>query len=188
MALKDYLNIFREDAIARRYFVMNSFDGCLTVMGIIMAFFMTGSNDPSNIIISTIGAAVAVGVSGLWGTYAIEKAERMRSIADLEKHMMRSLKGSRPRKKVSELSMALSVIAGLSPALVLVITVLPFIVLPMQQAYYLSFGIIAVTLLLLGIFVGRVGKENLLISGIKMLLAGLIVGLIVIGLEFINII
>jgi predicted membrane protein (TIGR00267 family) len=188
MSIKKYFEVFRKDAIARRYFVMNSFDGCLTVMGIVMAFFIAGSQDPSNVIVSTVGAAVAMGVSGLWGAYAIEKAERMRSIADLEKHMMRSLKESKLRKKVDELSIVLAVIDGLSPAIVSLIAILPFVLLPIQQAYIVSFGIIACTLFLLGIFVGRVAKENVVVGGIKMLIAGLVVGMIVLGLEFINII
>ena len=174
--------------MARRYFVMNSFDGCLTVMGIVMAFFIVGSDDPRSVIISTIGAAVAMGVSGLWGTYSIEKAERIRDIGDLEKHLMRSLKNSKQRKKVNELSIVLAIINGLSPVVVSLLIIIPFIFVSLPQAYYVSLGIIGVSLFMLGIFVGRIAKENIIISGIKMILAGFLVGFIVIALEFVNVI
>jgi predicted membrane protein (TIGR00267 family) len=167
--LKKYLNLVRKDSIARRYFVMNSFDGCLTVMGIV------------------IGAAVAMGVSGLWGAYSIEKAERIRDIRDLEKHLMRSLKNSKPRERVNELSMVLAIIDGLSPMIVSLLVITPFIFMSLPQAYYISLGMIGVTLFFLGIFVGKVAKENIVISGVKMILAGFLVGIIVIALEFVNV-
>ena len=81
---KEYIEIAKVGEIARRYFVLNAFDGALTVLGIIMGSYVVGVKDPRVVIGASFGACLAMGVSGFWGAYMAERAERKRALKDLE--------------------------------------------------------------------------------------------------------
>jgi hypothetical protein len=67
-----YSEISGVNEILRRYFVMNAFDGALTMLGIIMGAFLAGVIDPIVIIKAGMGAGLAMGISGAWGLYGRE--------------------------------------------------------------------------------------------------------------------
>ena len=77
--------------IARRYFVMNFFDGVLTVLGLVMgSFILYLDGQPPNklaVIAPAIATAVAIGISGISGGYLSERAERKRNIIEMHKAM-----------------------------------------------------------------------------------------------------
>ncbi|PIN99598.1 hypothetical protein COT72_05600 [archaeon CG10_big_fil_rev_8_21_14_0_10_43_11] len=81
------INAALYDPIARRYFVKNTFDGILTVIGILAGFWISGVKQPGIIILGCVGAAIAIAVAGLWGAYFTEKAERLKRFHDLEKEL-----------------------------------------------------------------------------------------------------
>ena len=91
MVFGDHFRILVEHEIVRRYVIINSFDGALTILGIIFAEFFTRIDDPRMVILPGLGAAVAMCVSGIWGAYSAERAEVKRSIRELEVHMMHDL-------------------------------------------------------------------------------------------------
>ncbi|MHA2277950.1 MAG: VIT1/CCC1 transporter family protein, partial [Candidatus Kariarchaeaceae archaeon] len=74
--LKLYFKITGGGEIARRYFVMNGFDGVLTVFGIILGAFLVGYESPKEIIVPGIGASFAIGISGFWIAFLTEQAEQ----------------------------------------------------------------------------------------------------------------
>jgi len=165
--------------IARRYFVLNGFDGILTVLGITVGSFSTNVTDPKVLITSSLGAAIALGVSGVSGAYITEKAERLKEFKELQKDMLSDLDGSVHKKNVTQRSIAISVVNGASPFLCALLSTVPYffaLVGPgtMQAAYYAS-GSVALTLLgLLGAFLGKISRENLFIYGLKMVGVGLL--------------
>ncbi|MHA1109727.1 MAG: VIT1/CCC1 transporter family protein [Promethearchaeota archaeon] len=77
--------------IARRYFVMNFFDGVLTVMGIVIGSFILflGGNAPTKleIIVPALATSIAIGISGITGGYLSERAERKRNIIEMHRAM-----------------------------------------------------------------------------------------------------
>ncbi|MBN2155430.1 MAG: VIT1/CCC1 transporter family protein [Candidatus Lokiarchaeota archaeon] len=78
--------------IARRYFVMNFFDGVLTVLGIVIGsfiLFLTTENAPNRpaIIIQALATSIAIGISGITGGFLSERAERKRNIIELRRAM-----------------------------------------------------------------------------------------------------
>lgn len=191
MDILRYLRIVRDEEIARRYFVMNSFDGALTILGIIVALFMSGERRASLIIISSLGAAVAMAISGIWGAYSIEKAERTNSLRELEKHLLRDLDETELERKLNITTILIALVDGLSPMLVSVILVSPFFLaqgglLSIQKAFYASIGLIVLVLFLLGLFVGHVAKEDGIRSGFSMLFAGIAVGAVVVLLKLLE--
>jgi VIT1/CCC1 family predicted Fe2+/Mn2+ transporter len=78
--------------IARRKFFNNAFDGALTCAGIVSGnfiIFLSGQHLSTRIIVITgFSTALAIGISGLWGAFLSEEAERKKKIDDLKKEMV----------------------------------------------------------------------------------------------------
>jgi predicted membrane protein (TIGR00267 family) len=79
--------------IARRKFFNNCFDGALTCAGIVSGIFFvflygSASNTPANVIVYGFSTALAIGISGLWGAFLSEEAERKKKMDDLKKEMV----------------------------------------------------------------------------------------------------
>ena len=183
----DYLKELRalkDEEIARRYFVVNSFDGALAILGVILAIYFSGKHDAALIIISSLGAAIAIAISGVWGAYSIERAERLRAMKELEKHLIADLQETDIEKKVNSTTLMVALIDGLSPLFAALIIITPYFatqagLLNIETAFYASIGLIALIIFLLGALVGHVAEEDRIKSGAKMLIAGIAVAAIV---------
>jgi predicted membrane protein (TIGR00267 family) len=183
MGLSDFLVILKESEIIRRYITINSFDGALTIFGIVFASFVAGIQNPSLIILPSMGATIAMGISGMWGAYAAESAEVKKSLNELEKHLLRDLNGTRRYRKGKITSFLVAVVDGLSPMVAALLIIMPFVmtsfgIIGITLAYYISFLIVALLLFSLGMFLGRIAKESVLKNGLKMLLAGVAISII----------
>jgi len=179
-----YIQVTNLSDIARRYFVMNGFDGSMTALGVILGAWAAGVQNPRIIVMTGLGACLAMGVSGFFGAYVTEKAERKRQLKILEESMLSNLEGSL-QQNASDFAPALTaLIDGLSPALTAVIALVPFIlsivdVLPMRDSYVISFAVTFATLFALGLYLGRVAKEKTWLYGLQMLAAGLAIAFLV---------
>ncbi|MBN2701409.1 MAG: hypothetical protein JXR29_08165, partial [Methylothermaceae bacterium] len=63
--LRLLLHITQAHKIARRYLVTNGFDGALTMLGLLMGFYISGGTPLPVIINACFGAAIALVMSGL---------------------------------------------------------------------------------------------------------------------------
>lgn len=90
---RTYARITKLWAIARRYFVNNFYDGMLTVLGILLGFFILIIKENqllvnSNLVILTgIGSSISMFISGISGSYLSEKAEQKKLKVELDKAM-----------------------------------------------------------------------------------------------------
>ena len=106
--IKAYAKITDFEAIARRYFVNNFYDGMLTVLGILLGFFILILKDgqltvDSHIVILTgFATSISMFMSGLSGSYISEKAEQKRLKAEIDKAMV-ILKQEQENEKVDTL-------------------------------------------------------------------------------------
>ncbi|OLS31371.1 MAG: hypothetical protein HeimAB125_16390 [Candidatus Heimdallarchaeota archaeon AB_125] len=183
--IKDFLSMTEGENILRRYFVMNGFDGALTALGIILgSFIVTVGSEPDlekiKILISTgIGASIAMGVSGFWIAYLTEKAERTKERKELEEKMVTDLNNTRITRANFWTSLVIAAVDGISPFIFSVLALLPiffvFVGLPVMAAYGISFGVILIEVIVLGVFLGAVSKENKLIYALKIIPAALLV-------------
>lgn len=192
MKLLEYFKILKEEDIARRYFVMNSFDGTLVVLGVVIAMYFAEINEARIVIISCLGAAIAMTVSGIWSAYAAERAERLKSLMELERHLLRDLNETKVSKEMERISLLIALVNGLSPLFVSFVLISPFVisqlgVLPLEFAFYSSMTLVLIVLFLIGVFVGMIGREDIMRSGFKMVLAGIVVGIIVYLLELLKV-
>lgn len=90
---KNYANMSNLGPIARRYFVMNAFDGVLTALGLIIGTFILFLRDPSgatqaDIVIPGLATTLAIGISGIMGAFLAETAERKKASLELKRAMV----------------------------------------------------------------------------------------------------
>lgn len=189
----NFFKIIKEEKIARRYFIMNSFDGILSVLGILFAAFFSSKFSSNLIIISGIGVGIAMFVSGIYGAYVTERAERKKDLIALEKHLIKKLDGTRIKKRQKALIFAIALIDGIAPLFNILVILFPFFlsranIIPFFYAFIFSFIITAIALFSLGFFLAKIAKENVLLNGLKAIVAGIAIGLIIFLFEKIKII
>lgn len=175
--LRTNLQISKGDEIARRYFVMNGFDGALTTLGIILGLYFVNQLNAKIIISAGIGAGFAMGVSGAWGAFMAERAERIRNQKELEKALFTELDNSVITRASTTAIVVVSIVDALSPVLTTVISLSPFFlsllgIIDIVFATGLAIIINLSTLFFLGLFLGKVSKSNILINGLLMVGAG----------------
>ncbi|RLE55199.1 MAG: hypothetical protein DRJ30_04125 [Candidatus Methanomethylicota archaeon] len=185
---KHYLKISGIGEIARRYFIMNAFDGAVTMLGILIGAYVGGAVSPKIILSAGLGAGIAMGVSGFFGAYLAEEAERSRRIRSLEKALHIDLDDTLIGRAATFAAVMAALIDALSPMLAALISISPFIlsfmgILDPWLSYMISIGLILTLLLILGIFLGKVSGENTLYYALATTSAGLVTGLIGIFLQ-----
>ena len=91
---RKYSELSNLGIIVRRKFFNNAFDGALTCAGIVSGSFIIFLSNPAQILSSAIiiitgfSTAAAIGISGLWGAFLSEDAERKKKMIDLKKEMV----------------------------------------------------------------------------------------------------
>src|SRR5210317_1229637 len=88
------LRITSSSDILRRYFVVNGFDGALTMLGLIIGFLFSEADNLDVLLKVCLGAAIALGMSGISSAYVSEVAERRRLLGKLEEAMITDLQDS----------------------------------------------------------------------------------------------
>lgn len=171
-----YNDIANVSEIARRYFAMNAFDGVLTIIGMLMGNMSAGISNANIVVTTGLSTCVAMGISGLWGSYLTESAERKHDLDELSKSTLTDLNNSRIGKASRYAAIVVSIVDGISPFLAALLVLIPFFfssIFPsIQHVYYTALGVALLTLFALGAFLGKISKENLIISGIKTVIAG----------------
>ena len=176
--LREYNDIANIGEIARRYFAMNAFDGVLTIIGVLMGNYVAHVHDAKVVIVTGFSTCMAMGISGLWGAYLTESAERKRDLSDLENHTLTDLSNTKIGRASRVAVVVVALVDGLAPFLAALVVLLPFffsgLLADVVFSYYASLGMALVVLFAVGAFLGKVSKQNLIISGVKMIIAGLV--------------
>lgn len=174
------LHITRTHGIVRRYFVVNGFDGALTMLGIITGFYVSDTQNLRLVIGACVGAAIALTMSGLSSAYISERAERRKALAELEEAMMADLDDSAHGSAVRWVPLLIAAVNGLAPLLLSLLIILPLALaqwglplpLPLSPLVMAMVTALAV-IFLLGVFLGRIGQIFWLLSGVQTLIIAL---------------
>ncbi len=176
--LREYNRISGTAEIARRYLVMNAFDGVLTIIGVLMGNYMAGVRDVAIVINTGLTTSIAMGVSGLWGAYLTESAERERDLAELEKSTLTDLKNTKIGRASRWAVIVVSLVDGLAPFVAALLVMIPLffsnLIGSVEVSYLLSLALSLLTLFGLGVFLGRISKRNIVIYGLRTLIAGVV--------------
>jgi predicted membrane protein (TIGR00267 family) len=164
--------------IARRALANNSFDGVLTMIGVLTGNYLGGIRNAATVIRIGIAASVSIGVSGLWGAYLAESAERGRELAELERISLTDLSETKFSRAARLAVVVVSLVDGLSPLVSSLIVLLPFFIAPVLGdilvSYALSLVVGLISLFSLGMFLGHISKRSLVGYGLRTVVAGIV--------------
>jgi predicted membrane protein (TIGR00267 family) len=183
-----YLNQIISDVLhdehARRAFANNAFDGALTFLGVLMGNLVLSEFHPLTVIKIGLSTCLAIGMSGAFGRFLSEKAERKLLLKQMEKNMFTDLSASSLGREAKEKTISISIIDGASPALTALIPLIPFFlahasVISVNVSIIASFALVFTVLFGLGLFLGKTSEENALLYGGLVVAVGFVTSLII---------
>ena len=181
-------HITRASGIARRYFVTNGFDGALTMLGLIMGFYASGSVDIGVVMHACMGAAIALGVSGLTSAYVSEAAEKKLELRELEQAVVADLGDSDYGRATRMVPFMVATVNGAAPLLISLLIITPLwlaqrgVMLPVPPLP-LSIAVAFAMIFLLGVFLGRISGTSWLWTGIRTTVIAVLTASLILLLE-----
>ncbi len=169
------LKITGSHVIARRYLIVNGFDGVLTMLGLLVGFYVSEDVRIPVVINACLGVAIALGVSGVSSAYISEAAEKQRELRELEKAMMTDLGESAHGKAARFLPVFIALVNGIAPLTISLLILLPLWLAPSIEPFSAlpletSFGMAFIIIFLLGVYLGQVSHTFWLWAGLRTLL------------------
>ncbi len=176
--------ITRSQGIARRYFVVNGFDGALTMLGLILGFQFSSSAPLSVTINACMGAAIALGVSGVSSAYISEVAEKRRALLQLEEAMLIDLQDSAHSEAARWVPIMIALVNGSAPLLISLVILSPMLLTQAGIEFpvsplFLAIILALIIVFLLGVFLGRISGISWLRSGLQTLCIAITTALLI---------
>jgi predicted membrane protein (TIGR00267 family) len=117
-----------------------------------------------------------MGISGLWGAYLTEAAERKRELQELESYTLTDLHLTSLGEASRAAVVITALVDGLSPFLAALFVLIPFFIPQIFPsilwAYGVALGLGLTALFGLGIFLGVVSRQNVVLYGLRTVVAG----------------
>lgn len=176
--VREYERIAGFLKIARRALANNAFDGVLTMIGVLMGNYLGGVRTAGTVIRIGIATSISIGVSGLWGAYLAESAERGRELAELERMSLTDLGETKIGRASRVAVVVVSLVDGLSPFISSMIVLIPLFIAPLigniLVSYLLSLVLGLISLFGLGMFLGHTSGRSLIGYGLRTVVAGVV--------------
>ena len=176
--VREYEQITGFWKIARRALANNAFDGVLTMIGVLIGNYLGGVRTAGTVIRIGIATSVSIGISGLWGAYLAESAERGRELAELERISLTDLGATKIGRASRVAVVVVSLVDGLAPFISSIVVLIPLFMAPLigdiLLSYVLSLVIGLIALFGLGMFLGHISGRSLVGYGLRTVVAGLV--------------
>jgi predicted membrane protein (TIGR00267 family) len=165
--------------VLRRFFINTLFDSTFMQMGIIIGSTFAANPDLRLAIGTLISSSAALGISTGVSVYESENLERERRITELEKALFRNLDDTMITENYKTYAIVLSIVNFLTPFICCGIVVIPLILamfelISIATASWVSILLALGILFFAGTYLGRLGKQNPLIKGLRMIAFGVI--------------
>lgn len=173
--IREYSEITDLGPITRRYFVIGAFDGALTILGIIVGATASGVGESEKAIVLTasISAAIALAVSSAVGAFEAERVEKKLDIRSLERAMLTRL--SEEHKGAFRFAAYTSALVhGVAPLIAALPPVVPFLLLPINEATVVATVVTLAFLFAMGAYLGALVRERAIYTGLRFVGAGLL--------------
>ena len=166
-------------SIIRRFFINTLFDSTFMLLGIIVGSAFTTEANLGVIMVTMVTSSLALGISTGVSVYEAESLERELKISKLEKAMLTNLDNTVVDRESKSITTTATVINFLTPIFSCIVTILPFTfvamqILEMNFASWLSVALALSILFAAGVYLGRIGKKNPWIKGLRMTGFGII--------------
>ncbi|MCK4444905.1 MAG: VIT1/CCC1 transporter family protein [Thermoplasmata archaeon] len=169
-------------SICRRYFVIGSFDGALTILGLVLGAYFAGAGGDQVPFIAAAGvsAAVALSISSIAGAYEVERVEKKLDQKRMERALLTSL--SEEHEDAYRFAARISAIVhGLAPLMAAIIPLIPLYVIPDYYWATVASTVGAFLILFItGFYLGRLVEEFALYTGVRFILVGLATAAVVV--------
>jgi predicted membrane protein (TIGR00267 family) len=169
-------------AISRRYFISNGFDGTLTCIGIVVGAVLSGVPDGLTVVKIGIGGAVGLGTSAVWSVWEIERAETKAEILELERAMLTDLDDTQVERSKQGERFVHSTMSGMGPLVGIVLPLTPFLLegtaFTMVTAALVSIAIGIAILGVFGAYMGSISGQRWYVAAARMAAAGLVVAVV----------
>lgn len=165
--------------ILRRFIINTLFDSTFMQLGIIIGSAFAASADLRLTIGTLAASSVGLGISTGVSVYESETLEREKKIVELEKALFRKLDDTMIAENFKSYAMILAVLNFLTPLLCCAVVTTPLLFATLKLvdraiASWISvisaLGILFTT----GTYLGRLGKQNPFVKGLRMVLFGVI--------------
>lgn len=153
---------------------MGFFDGVLTIQGMILGAYLSGKSTTELVISAGIATALALGISSGWGAYEAEMVEQRTLKRKREKALLKKVDGGIMERAHKFAIWISAFVHAISPIFAAIVTLSSFFFLPMDVAFITSIGTGFVLLFLIGAYMGKVARTNVLTSGLRLLIAGIV--------------
>ncbi|MBN1784941.1 MAG: hypothetical protein JW815_04320 [Candidatus Bathyarchaeota archaeon] len=165
--------------ILRRFFINTLFDSTFTLLGIIIGSVFAVVPDLRLIIGTAIASSLALGISSGVSVYESETMEREKKVVELEKALFLNLEKSIIAENYKTYALLLSSVNFLTPLACCGILLLPFVVsifgfFDVIVAAWISVTLALGLIFVAGTYLGRGGKTNPFLKGLRMVFFGVI--------------
>ena len=166
-------------SIVRRFFINTLFDSTFMLLGIVVGAAFAADASLGVVMVTMVTSSLALGISTGVSVYEAESFEQKRKISELEKALFRNLSETTIEKRSKSIILLEVLINFSTPLVSCAVTILPFVfsALKILDIGVASWGSIVLALSILfnaGVYLGKLGKKNPWIKGIRMVGFGLI--------------
>ncbi len=160
-----------------RYIILGSIDGILAVLGGVIGASTAGTPNEGVVQVG-IGVAVALAVTNGIGSYLAESTVEYAKLAEKERPLLRKLTGTKIERRTRRKIYLDSITHGGSSFVGSLVPITPFIAIE-SNALAVSIAASLSALVVLGIYSGRLSKQNIAVSVVKMVILGVLVVVLV---------
>ncbi|MEM3587427.1 MAG: hypothetical protein QXO71_08920 [Candidatus Jordarchaeaceae archaeon] len=179
--MRNLRETFRRDdvgPIIRRLFINTLFDSTFMLLGIVVGVAFSTEVSVRVVLVTMVTSSLALGISTGVSVYEAESLEREKRLAELESALFMDLKGTKIEKSARAIILLTVMINFLTPLISCAVAIAPFIftalnLLEIRVASWISAALVLGILFFAGIYLGKLGKKNPWIKGLRMVVFGL---------------
>ncbi len=164
---------------SRRYFVIGYFDGVLTILGMIIGAHLSGEASSKLILSCGVATALALGISSAWGAFEAERVEQKLVKLEKKRAMLTDSHGCIIDRAHRFAAYTSSAVHGIAPVIAALIPLIPYTFLSVEYAFIAALTIGFLSLFIVGTVLGKIGRYNVIISGFRMVLAGIVTVIVI---------
>jgi predicted membrane protein (TIGR00267 family) len=163
----------------RRFFTNTVFDSTFVLLGVVIGSAFNENPSLRVILTTMLVSSLSLGISTGVSVYEAESLEQDKKIAELERAMFRNLEETAIARSARKTVAVVSLVNFFIPMASFSVTVFPFLlsalrIIEIRFAAWLSIALSLGILFVAGAYLGRLGKRNPWVKGLRMLALGIV--------------